>query len=198
MHQQSIPATLVRLFAIALILYAFRNANMAMLFLTEERSEISNAYMLLSGITVPAILACLLWIAPAKAVGLSRADAKGAGSAALDPQELFRVGVALMGLYLFVTASAFLFDWLLTYTWQKDLARDYGSSISPDYIQLLSEVFLLVLGLVFFFGSSAVAKLFSLARSFGVESARSSDKTFKQTPDEARSTEADHPGRGTG
>jgi hypothetical protein len=85
MHQQSIPAPLVRLFAIALILYAFRNANMAMLFLTEERSEISNAYMLLSGIAVPAILACFLWIAPAKAVGLSRADPKGAGSAALDP-----------------------------------------------------------------------------------------------------------------
>jgi hypothetical protein len=139
----------------------------------------------------------LLWIAPAKAVGLSRADPKGAGSAALDPQELFRVGVALMGLYLFVTASAFLFDWLLTYTWQKDLARDYGSSISPYYIQLFSEVFLLVLGLVFFFGSSAVAKLFSLARNFGVESARSPETTFNQTPDESRSAQPDNSGRGS-
>jgi len=197
MHQQSIPATLVRLFAIALIIYAFRNADMAMLLLTEERSEISNAYTLLSGIAVPGILACLLWIAPAKAVGLSRADAKGSGSAALDPQELFRVGVALMGLYLFVTASAFLFEWLLTYSWQKDLAGDYASSISPDYIQLFPEVFLLVLGLVFFFGSSAVAKLFSLARSFGLESARFSDKTFNQTPDEARSAEPNNSGRGS-
>lgn len=199
MNHQSVPGTLVRLFAIGLVMYAFRNAHLTMLFFSEGSYDVSDIYLLLSGIAVPALIAVVLWIDPSKAVGRYSAGRAEGGVSNLDPRDMFRVGVALMGLYLAVTAAPVIVDWLaLFYRSQNNLAGDIVYRPSSAYFEIYSEVLLLIVGLLFFFGSSAVARLFSYARNFGVDSAAPAETRLERASRGSRAAKREESDDGAG
>jgi hypothetical protein len=168
MTQKSIAATLVRLFAIGLIIYAFRNAGTAIYFISRGHAGLSDLYMLFAGIAVPVIAAGLLWILPDKVAGTSRPSADIVEEHQLNAQIIFSIGVALIGLYLAATAMASVFHWALSYREQKSMMGAMLEIPSANYISLYSDLFLLFIGILFFFGSSAISKAFTGLRRYGV------------------------------
>jgi hypothetical protein len=176
MRHSSIAATLVRLFAIGLVIYAFRNAGMAFFFIYQDQSDLDDLYMLFTGIAVPVLAAGLLWVAPNAVVGFRAKNDRGNESTTLDPVDLFSVGVALLGLYLVATALAHIFDWYLSLQQQEALLGDRPHASPASYFDLYSELFLLVVGTLFILGSSGFGKLFRFLRNYGIDAPDSSTK----------------------
>lgn len=173
MSHKSIPITLVRLFAIGLVIYAFRNAGMAIFFLSGGHTELADLYMLFTGIAVPVIAAGVLWGAPDIVVGQSSANGGKQEKLTFDPRVTFSIGAALIGLYLAVTALASIFEWFLSHSQQKRMMGEMLYTSSASYFELYSDIFLLIIGILLFFGSSGIANIFSIVRNYGIDPADS-------------------------
>ncbi len=193
MNQKTIAATLVRLFAIGLIIYAFSNAGMAIFFISTGDTELSDLYMLYTGIAVPVIAAGLLWVAPENVAGISVQNVEQNEKETNDSQKIFGIGVGLMGLYLTITAAASTFDGMLRYRQSQRAFGEVVFTSSSTYASLYPEVFLLVVGVALFLGSSGLARIFHSLRTYGVDGPYSREKGFKRTPESSATAKPGNP-----
>ena len=177
MNPRIIAASLVRLFAIGLVIYSLSNASFAFYFFFEDSASFLQLYGLIAAVFVPLLIAVILWFFPQTVVGLGSVKTVDAVSNDFDAATIFRVGSALIGLYLIISSIAFILQWLITYLPQEGFMDENVRNPEAIYFSLIPEVFILFAGLLLFFGSSAVTRIFLALRDYGLEKPNSSGKS---------------------
>ena len=198
MHQNAIAVTLVRLFAVGVVIYAFRNASFAVFLIGGGWGSVADLYTLIAGILVPAGIAAYMWISPERIIGLPLKEQSTLDEFPLDIARAFGAGVALIGIYLAVTSAASIFDWVITH---REAQREFGEllySSSASYSSLYSELFLFVVGILLFAGSSGLARIFLALRSYGLDMPDSPNKGFNRTPESSGPAKPGESGGGAG
>ena len=198
MHQNAIAVTLVRLFAVGLIIYAFRNASFAIFILDISGSSIFDLYTMIAGVLVPAGIAAFMWLVPAKIIGLPSKAQSSFDDSAISMGPFFGLGVALIGIYLAVTSAASIFDWVIAH---RQGQREFGELLytsSASYYSLYSELFQFVVGILLFLGSSGLARIFLALRSHGIDVPDSPNKGFNRPPESPGPAKPGEPGGGAG
>ena len=198
MHTNAVAVALAKLFAIGLVVYAFRNASFAVFILESGGSSISDVYMLMAGVLVPAGIAAVMWLFPARIIGLPLKGRSTSDHLSISIGRAFSVGVALIGVYLAVTSAASVFDWLVAH---RQGQREFGELLytsSASYYSLYSELFLFVVGILLFVGSSGLTRIFLALRSYGIDVPDSPNKGFNRTPESSGPAKPGKPGGGAG
>ena len=168
----SVATALVRLFSIGLIIHALNNASfyIQVMLQSDLYEGFGYSYALISGVFIPVLIAFLIWVFPQKVTGgpVSRTGDEPEGS--LQTINFFSVGVALIGLYLATLSASAILEWLLRYREQKQLIGEMFYETSMSYVDLVGEMFLLLIGLLLFFGVSTVTRLFHYLKHYRIES----------------------------
>ncbi len=164
-----VSIALVRVFAIAVVIYALSNAGMTVLFIAHGESSIIEIYMLIVGIVVPVMIAAFMWTFPEKVIGRPLNSGSDAMEQPLDGGMAFSVGVALMGMYLAITSIPPIVSWFVRNAQQREAMGDLLYVAPPSYMSLFSDIFMLVVGVLLFLGASQITRLFLALRSYGVD-----------------------------
>jgi hypothetical protein len=170
MNHTSVAAAIVRLFAIYLIVLALQNAGTSLFFFSTD-SEFAapgwvEFYLVLTSIAMPAAGAVLLWVRPTIVTGHASKAPAGAASPAPDARTVFSSGVALIGLYLAATSLVNIFEWLL---FHFGTGGEFMNPPLDYYHQVFADGLLLLIGGLFFLGSSGITGVFLKLRDFGLE-----------------------------
>ena len=198
MQQNAIAVTLVRLFAVGLIIYAFRNASFAIFLVGGGWGSVADLYTLIAGILVPTGIAAFMWISPERIVGLPLKEQSRLDDLPFDAARAFGAGVALIGIYLAVTSAASIFEWVIAH---RQGQREFGELLytsSASYYSLYSELFQFVVGILLFLGSSGLARIFLALRSHGIDVPDSPNKGFNRPPESPGPAKPGEPGGGAG
>jgi hypothetical protein len=167
MNAQTIAITLVKLFAVGLLIYAFGNASMMLFLLSDAGRDLVSFYMVFAAVGLPVLAAILLWLVPESFIGPARS---GAGQEDLSENRLFGTGVALIGVYLVISAIAAVLDRFVRLTQQKQVLGEFYFAPEAGFADLYSDLFLLVAGLLLFFGHAGLTRVFVYLRGYGLKS----------------------------
>ncbi len=168
MQKEQIVAIAVRLFAIFLVVYAFRHAS-SMLPLTNYPPPQNISYIFIASATLPLLLAALLlWIFPltiaAKLLPRSR---RTESAGALSATEIQAVAFSILGLWVLTTAVPDIFYWI-TYVYVMKNGGVDNSAFSPNLSgRIGATVVELVIGIWLLFGARGLTGLLRLARTAG-------------------------------
>lgn len=147
-----------------------------MIFLfSDGGGDLVSIYMVFATVGLPVLAAVLLWLVPENFIGPARS---GAGQEDLSENRLFGTGVALIGVYLVITAVAAMLNWYIRLSQQRQMIGDFYFDFAPEanYADLYSELFLLIVGLLLFFGHAGITRIFAYMRGYGIKtSVRSGD-----------------------
>ena len=165
----SIATSLVRLFSIGLVLYAFKHASFYVQILFDQELGFDFGYVLISGVLVPLLIAFVLWVFPEKVTGHFSVQSGDEDLKDVQANSFFSAGAGLIGLYLMVTSTSSVLEWVLRYRAESQLVGETLYATSMNFSTLFAELFLLLAGLVLLVGASGIARIVHRLRNYGIE-----------------------------
>src|SRR6056297_1531782 len=116
MSHRIISMTIIKLFAIGLIIFAFQNAGSALFFMASDADlgppAWADVYLIVTAIVIPALAALLLWTRPLIVINPGVNVRAGEAERTLDAAGVFGVGVGLIGISVMAAALGSIFEWL--------------------------------------------------------------------------------------
>ena len=159
-----IDVVLVRLSAIAVVISAiYQLAGYGSYFFEEGVSVPAQIGMVFLTFLLPVGIATVLWKFPATVVGKVSPELKQEGHTIVEPEELMIVGIALLGLYTFVSGALEVLYSESLFVWERSLVDFYQSEPyhSPPNLLAgrLTSYAEVALGIVLMFGRKGIARL---------------------------------------
>lgn len=164
MHNQQLVGTAIRLFAIFLVIYAFRQAGSLISYLNNQYMEVTVSFILVASL-IPILVAALLWLFPMTiAAKLTPRIHPAEASSKLSSPELVAAAFPILGLWVLASAIPDTFYWttLVYLIKNADLGR---TELSPqDIASIVSTIFELIIGFWLLLGSKGVVALIKRIR----------------------------------
>jgi len=159
-----IDVVLVRLGAVAVVVSAvYQLAGYGSYLFDEGVSTPAQIGMVALALLVPVGIATVLWKFPATIANKVSPELQQEGSALLKPEELMVVGIALLGLYTFVSGALEVLYSESLFVWERSLVDFYQSDPyhSPPNLlaSRLTSYAEVVFGIVLMFGRRGIARL---------------------------------------
>ncbi len=159
-----IDVVLVRLGAIAVVISAiYQLAGYGSYFFEDGVSTAAQIGMFALTFLVPLGIATVLWKFPATVVSKVSPELHQQDSTLVEPEELTVVGIALLGLYTFVSGALEVLYSESLFVWERSLVDFYQSDPyhSPPNLlaRRLTSYAEVVLGVILIFGRRSIARL---------------------------------------
>jgi len=164
-----IDVVLVRLGAVAIVISAFYQlAGYGSYFIESGVSVPAQIGMVILTVLLPLGIASVLWKFPASVVRKVSPELQQEGRTLVEPEELMIVGIALLGLYTFVSGTLEVLHSESLAVWERSLVDFYQSdpyhSPPNQLARRLTSYAEVAFGIVLMFGRKGIARLILNAR----------------------------------